>query len=79
MCLCVYFHVIWLDPCLHILICLDLCFHMLLFLDLCSLHALCYLVLGFAMLDALSEFMFVWLHPMLRRPCLDVTIWDASP
>ena len=23
--LCVYFHAIWLDPCLHMLICLDLC------------------------------------------------------
>ena len=43
MCLCVYFHVIWLDPCLHVRICLDLCFHMLVCLDLCSLHALCYL------------------------------------
>ena len=25
MCLCVYFHAIWLDPSLHVLICLDLC------------------------------------------------------
>ena len=25
MCLCVYFHVIWLDPSLHMLICLDSC------------------------------------------------------
>ena len=40
MCLCVYFHVIWLDPCLHVHICLDLCFHMLMCLDLCSSHAL---------------------------------------
>ena len=23
--LCVYFHAIWLDPCLYMLICLDLC------------------------------------------------------
>ena len=23
MCLCVYFHAIWLDHCLHMLICLD--------------------------------------------------------
>ena len=28
--LCVYFHAIWLDPCLHMLICLDLCSSMLL-------------------------------------------------
>ena len=25
MCLCVYFHAIWLDTCLHMLICLDSC------------------------------------------------------
>ena len=25
MCLCVYFHDIWLDPCLHMLIFLDSC------------------------------------------------------
>ena len=37
------------------------------------------LVLGFAMLDAFSGFVVVWLHPMPMRPCLDVTIWDALP
>ena len=37
------------------------------------------LVLGFAMLDALSEFVVVWVNPTPMRPCLDVTIWDASP
>ena len=25
LCVCVYFHAIWLDPCLHMLICLDSC------------------------------------------------------
>ena len=34
------------------------------------------LVLGFAMFNALSGFVVVWLHP---TPCLDVTTWDASP
>ena len=37
------------------------------------------LVLGFAMFDALSEYVVVWLHPMPRRLCLDVTTWEASP
>ena len=37
------------------------------------------LVLGFPMLDALSGFVVAWLHPTPMRPCLDVTIWDASP
>ena len=32
------------------------------------------LVLGFAMLDALSGFVVVWLHPTPMRPCLDITI-----
>ena len=145
--LCVYFHVIWLDHCLHMLMCLDLCSqHDLCHLPcVCALHAmffmpcaivallllclsyLCFslsvrtqsrpyglchcpytlahikgfgssllaclcllasyalfsmlasLVLGFAMLDPLSRFVDVWLRPMLIRPCLDVTIWDASP
>ena len=36
------------------------------------------LVLGFAIFDALSRFMVVWLHPTPTRPCLGVTIWDAS-
>ena len=37
------------------------------------------LVLGFPMLDALSGFVVAWLHPTPMRPCLDVTIRDASP
>ena len=37
------------------------------------------LVVSFATLDALSGFMVVWLHPTPMRPCLDVTIWEASP
>ena len=37
------------------------------------------LVLGFVMLDTLNGFVAVWLHLTLVRPCLDVTIWDASP
>ena len=36
------------------------------------------LVLGFAMLDALHGLDLVWLHLMPMRPCLDVTIWEAS-
>ena len=31
MCLCVYFHAIWLDPCFHMLICLDSCSSMLMY------------------------------------------------
>ena len=30
-CLCVYFHAIWLDPCLHMLICLDPCSFMFMY------------------------------------------------
>ena len=56
-------------PYLHVYARLFLCF----FLVLASL------VQGFATLDALSEFVVVWLHPMPMRPCLDVTIWGASP
>ena len=37
------------------------------------------LVLGFAMLDALSKLVVVWLHSTPMRPCLGVTTWDASP
>ena len=36
------------------------------------------LVLAFATLDALSGFVFVWLHLTPMRPCLDLTIWEAS-
>ena len=46
---------------------------------LCFMLVLASLVLGFAMLDGLNGFMVVWLHPTPMRPCLDVTIWDASP
>ena len=37
------------------------------------------LVLGFAIFDALSRFVVVWLHLTPTRSCLGVTIWDASP
>jgi len=36
------------------------------------------LVLGFAMLNAFGRLDLVWLHPTPMRPCLDVTIWEAS-
>ena len=54
---------------LHIYACLLLCFTLV----------LASLVLGFATLDALSGFVVVWLYLTTIRPCLDVTIWDASP
>ena len=56
-------------PYLHVYACLFLC----------SMLVLASLVLGFATLDALSGFVVLWLHPTPMRPCLDVTIWDASP
>ena len=37
------------------------------------------LVLGLATFDALSGFMVLLLHSTPMRPCLDVTIWHASP
>ena len=40
---------------------------------------LCSLVLGFATLDTLYGLNLVWLHPTPMRPCLDVTILEASP
>ena len=62
-------HIKWFgSPYLHVYACCLLCFTLL----------LASLVLGFTMLDALSEFVVVWLHPTPTRPCLDVTIWDAS-
>ena len=54
-------------------------FHVYVCLLLCFMLALASLVLVFATLDALSGFVVVWLHPTPMRPCLDVTIWDASP
>ena len=56
-------------PYSHVYVCLLLCFMLM----------LTSLVLGLAMLDALSGFMVVWLHSTPIRPCLDVNIWDASP
>ena len=37
------------------------------------------LLQGFSTLDALNGFVVVRLHSTPMRPCLDVTIWDASP
>ena len=44
-----------------------------------SMLVLASLVLGFAIFEALCELDLVWLCPMPMRPCLDVTIWEASP
>ena len=57
------------SPTLHVYACLLLCFMLV----------LASLILDFAMLDALSGFVVAWLHLTPLRPCLDVTIWDASP
>ena len=46
---------------------------------LCFMLVLASLVLGFATFDALSGYVVVWLHPMPKRSCLDVTTWEASP
>ena len=48
-------------PYLHVYACLLLCFMLV----------LASLVLGFAMLNALSGHVVVWLHLTLIRPCLD--------
>ena len=56
-------------PYLHVYACLLPCFMLV----------LASLVLGFAMLDALSGFVVVWLHSTPTRSHLDVTIWDALP
>ena len=37
--LCIYFHAIWLDPCLHMLICLDSCSSMIMCQVSTRLHA----------------------------------------
>ena len=60
---------VWITLFLHVYACLLLCF----------MHVLTSLDLGFAMLDALSGFVVVWLHLMPMRHCLGVTIWKASP
>ena len=54
-------------------------FHVYACLSLCLISMLASLDLGFAMLDALSGFEVVWLYLTPIRPCLDVTIEDASP
>ena len=46
---------------------------------LCFMLVLASLVLGFAMLDTFHGLDLVWLHLTPMRPCLDVTIWEASP
>ena len=56
------------SPILHVYACLLLCFMLV----------LTSLVLAFAMLDAFRGYVVVWLHLTPRRPCLDVTTWDAS-
>ena len=56
-------------PYLHVCACLLLCFMLV----------LASLVLGFATFDALSGYAVVWLYPTHKRPCLDVTTWEASP
>ena len=56
-------------PYLHVYTCLLLYFMLV----------LAFLVQGFATLDALSGFVVVQLHLTPIRPCLDVTIQDASP
>ena len=53
--------------------------HVYAYLPLRFMPVLASLVLSFAMLDALSRFVVVWLHPTPMRPCLNVTIWDALP
>ena len=54
---------------LHVYACLLLCFTLV----------LASLVIGFAMFGAFCGLDLVWLHPTPMRPCLDVTIWEASP
>ena len=56
-------------PHLHVYTCLLLCFMLM----------LASLVLDFATFDTHSGFVVVWLHPTPIRPCLNVTIWGASP
>ena len=42
---------------------------------LCFMLVLASLVLGFAMFDAFSGLVVMWLHSAPMRPCSDVTIW----
>ena len=56
-------------PYLHVYACSLLCFMLM----------LASLVQSFATLDSLSGFVVVQLYLTPMRPCLDVTIWDASP
>ena len=48
--LCIYFHAIWLDPCLHMLICLDSCPSMSMCLIAMCLHACFYAYMSMSML-----------------------------
>ena len=56
-------------PYLHVYACLRLCFMLMLASP----------ILGFATLDAFYGYVVMYLCPTPRRPCLDVTTWDASP
>ena len=57
------------SPYLHVYACLLRCFMLV----------LASLVLGFAMFGAFRRLDLVWLRSTLMRPCLGVTIWEASP
>ena len=56
----------------------SICMSMLACLLICFMLVLASLVLGFAMLNALSGFVVVWLRPTPIRPCLGVTTSEAS-
>ena len=56
----------------------SICMSMLACLLICFMLVLASLVLGFAMLNALSGFVVVWLRPTPMRPCLGVTTSEAS-
>ena len=52
MCLCVYFHALWLDPCLHMLVCSNSCsFHIYvlgLYMSMCMFPCLLVLIYMFS-------------------------------
>ena len=56
------------SPYLHVYACFLLCFMLV----------IAFLVLGFAIVDALRGYVVVWSCPTPMRPYLDVSTWDAS-
>ena len=69
MCLCVYFHAIWLDPSLHMLICLDSCSSMSMCKVSTCLHVCSYAYMSRSMFHMLVCLDLCSLYALCHLPC----------